>query len=128
MHNRPLGLSDAPERARTLLQQLGERAADLAPADIPFLLGELARVDALLRLRLGSEGVGGARRSEERGDRMISASQAAVLTGMSKGWLYAHARAGKLPFARRMGASVRFSEQGIRSWLAEKDRRPSLEI
>ncbi len=41
-------------------------------------------------------------------------------TGMSRGWLYREARAGRLPFARRLGRRLVFDEAGLRRWL---DRR-----
>jgi predicted DNA-binding transcriptional regulator AlpA len=44
----------------------------------------------------------------------------AARTGMSTQWLYRQARAGRLPFARRLGRRLVFDEAGLRRWL---DRR-----
>lgn len=49
------------------------------------------------------------------GDRLMTAEEASRRTGMSTRWLYA--RADELPFATRIGRSVRFSEQGLEKWL-----------
>jgi excisionase family DNA binding protein len=43
-------------------------------------------------------------------------------TGMSKGWLYREARAGRLPFAKRHGRAVRFDAAGLDRWLARRPR------
>ena len=43
-------------------------------------------------------------------------------TGMSRGWLYRQARAGKLPFAQRHGRAVRFDAAGLNRWLARRPR------
>jgi len=45
---------------------------------------------------------------------------ACASTGMSRGWLYREARAGRLPFARRLGRRLAFDEAGLQRWL---DRR-----
>jgi predicted DNA-binding transcriptional regulator AlpA len=41
-------------------------------------------------------------------------------TGMSKDWLYREARAGRLPFARRLGRRVVFDEAGLTRWLERR--------
>jgi predicted DNA-binding transcriptional regulator AlpA len=41
-------------------------------------------------------------------------------TGMSKDWLYREARAGRLPFARRLGRRVVFDEAGCKCWLERR--------
>jgi predicted DNA-binding transcriptional regulator AlpA len=41
-------------------------------------------------------------------------------TGMSKDWLYREARAGRLPFARRLGRRVVFDETGLTRWLERR--------
>jgi predicted DNA-binding transcriptional regulator AlpA len=45
-------------------------------------------------------------------------------TGMSKDWLYREARAGRLPFARRLGRRVVFDETGLVRWLDRRAGRP----
>jgi excisionase family DNA binding protein len=39
---------------------------------------------------------------------------------MSRDWLYREARAGRLPFARRLGRRVVFDEAGLDRWLARR--------
>ena len=51
-------------------------------------------------------------------DRMLSITEAAARTGMSKSWLYRHNPT--LPFARKIGRKVVFSEQGLTRWLARR--------
>ncbi|MBI4487616.1 MAG: hypothetical protein HY694_00900 [Deltaproteobacteria bacterium] len=52
-------------------------------------------------------------------DRLLDAEQAGQLLGMSRYWLYRHAR--KLPFARKLGPkNLRFSYQGIQKYLATR--------
>jgi len=51
-------------------------------------------------------------------DRWLDMEETGNLLGYSKSWLYRHASA--LPFARKVGAEWRFSEQRIQKWLAGK--------
>jgi excisionase family DNA binding protein len=44
-------------------------------------------------------------------------------TGMSKPWLYREARAGRLPFARRLGRRFSFEEAGLARWLEKRRAR-----
>ena len=49
-------------------------------------------------------------------DRLLTATEAAALLGVTPRWLYRHAR--RLPFARRLSRKVlRFSEVGVRRYL-----------
>jgi predicted DNA-binding transcriptional regulator AlpA len=53
-------------------------------------------------------------------DRLLTAEEAAQMLGAPPAWLRRHPR---LPFVRKLGhRTVRFSEAGIRRWLAA--RRP----
>jgi predicted DNA-binding transcriptional regulator AlpA len=52
--------------------------------------------------------------------RGLAVGVASERSGMSKDWLYREARAGRLPFARRLGRRVVFDEAGLTRWL---DRR-----
>jgi predicted DNA-binding transcriptional regulator AlpA len=52
-------------------------------------------------------------------DALLIASEAAALMNVKPRWLYRHAA--KLPFTRRINRkTLRFSEAGIRRWLATK--------
>jgi predicted DNA-binding transcriptional regulator AlpA len=44
-------------------------------------------------------------------------------TGMSRGWLYREARAGHLPFARRIGRRLVFDDAGLTRWLEKRRTR-----
>jgi predicted DNA-binding transcriptional regulator AlpA len=44
-------------------------------------------------------------------------------TDMSKPWLYREARAGRLPFARRLGRRIVFDEAGLTRWLERRRTR-----
>jgi excisionase family DNA binding protein len=57
-------------------------------------------------------------------DRMLTAEQAAELMACSSDWLYRRAK--KLPFVRRVGRMLRFSEKGIIAYLEAK--KPSKSI
>lgn len=55
--------------------------------------------------------------------RLLDADAAAERLGMSKVWLYRNAA--RLPFARKVGRSLRFDAAGIDRWVA---RRTPLQI
>jgi predicted DNA-binding transcriptional regulator AlpA len=56
-------------------------------------------------------------------DRLLTAEEAAAILGQSVKWLYRHAA--KLPFTRRMSRkNIRFSQRGLRLWLAAKKPLP----
>ncbi|MBI1799986.1 MAG: helix-turn-helix domain-containing protein [Candidatus Eisenbacteria bacterium] len=93
--------------------------AELPREEAVSALVRLAGVQAALAARVNEPD----RRNEEPriGCRLLSATEAAIRLGMSKRWLYAAARAGKLPFARRLStAAVRFDERGLERWLEQR--------
>jgi predicted DNA-binding transcriptional regulator AlpA len=52
-------------------------------------------------------------------DTLLTAKEAAALMNVTPRWLYRHAA--KLPFSRRIGRkNLRFSEAGLRRWIAAK--------
>jgi predicted DNA-binding transcriptional regulator AlpA len=54
-------------------------------------------------------------------EKLLSAQQAAEILGVNIQWLYRHAH--QLPFARRISRkNLRFSEPGLRRWIAAKKR------
>src|SRR5436309_7258869 len=81
--------------------------AEALPAVIAHLAALQARVAARLATGIPTNGGGG--------DRMVGIEDAAARTGMSKSWLYRHHHA--LPFAKRIGRKVVFSEAGLTRWL-----------
>ena len=81
---------------------------------IPAAIGELEKAKAILWARLAVSGGNGT----GPGDHMLDIDEAAARTGMSKAWLYRHH--GTLPFAKKIGRKVVFSEQGLGRWLARR--------
>lgn len=51
-------------------------------------------------------------------DRLLSAEVVAERMGVSKRYLYSHANT--LPFTKRLGRTIRFSEKGLERWLNHK--------
>ena len=49
---------------------------------------------------------------------MLTAEQVAERLSCSLKWVYRRAKT--LPFARRIGSSLRFSEQGLQKWIARQ--------
>jgi excisionase family DNA binding protein len=53
----------------------------------------------------------------------LDISEVAKRIGMSKPWIYREARAGRLPFARRLGRRIKFEEAGLTRWLEKRRAR-----
>ena len=70
-----------------------------------------AVIEDLAKLELSENG-------GERPDRMLAAADVARALGVSRRWVYSKAKA--LPFARRYGGALRFSERGLERWLARR--------
>lgn len=105
-----------------LIQRLLEnRVLDEIPrSEIPLVLGQLETAKARLFTRLvGCAGDPEARPAEAQQDKLIDATQAGEILGVTPRWLYRHARS--LPFARRLSRKVlRFSVAGLRKWQATR--------
>jgi predicted DNA-binding transcriptional regulator AlpA len=83
----------------------------MLPEALRAELKQLVR-EALLELHEPNAG-----RSEL--DRLLTAEEAAAMLGVTVRWLYRHAA--KLPFTRRISRkNLRFSERGLRNWIAAK--------
>jgi excisionase family DNA binding protein len=52
---------------------------------------------------------------------LIAAEEVADLLGMSRDWVYAEVRAGRIPHIR-LGRYVRFRRESIEAWLLEAER------
>lgn len=95
------------------------RLDDLPTEQIPALLTELAAASLQLAARLlaGSNGV------EAQADtaKLLTVAEAAERTGMSRDYLYRHAD--NLPFAVRVGRSLRFSQAGLEKWIRSRSGR-----
>ena len=92
--------------------------AAVPESELPNLVGEFARVQAVLILRLSApaNGVRPPAPDIQPKSHLIDATAAAKLLGTKVRWLYD--RADDLPFTRRLGPrTLRFDEAGIRRWL-----------
>jgi predicted DNA-binding transcriptional regulator AlpA len=91
------------------------------PAEkIPAVLSQLAAAQSMLAARLIANGNGKPPAPEP--ERFLEAEEAARRCGFSTDWLYAQARADKLPFAVRFGRAWRFSRLGLEDWLKRRSR------
>lgn len=85
------------------------------PAEqLPELLGELEVVRATAMMRLTSPPV------VNQHDSLLSIEDAANRLGMSVKWLYANHP--ELPFARKQGKRILFSERGIDQYISRGRR------
>ena len=85
---------------------------------LPALIVELASLQqqAAMRLRTAPPPASATPMSS----RALAIEEVMQRTGMSKGWLYREARAGRLPFARHLGRRVVFDEAGLGRWLERR--------
>jgi predicted DNA-binding transcriptional regulator AlpA len=97
------------------------RAAEVPSEQVPRLLCQLAALQTVLAARLATV-PGAVPRTDDGqgGDRLLTAREVHARTTLSVAWVYRHADA--LPFCRRVGRKVLFSEAGLTTWLAT--RRP----
>ena len=52
---------------------------------------------------------------------LLTAEQVAAMLGVSKDWIYAEVRAGRIPHVR-LGRNVRFRATSIEEWIADLER------
>jgi excisionase family DNA binding protein len=91
------------------------RVADIDPAAIPALVGELEALKARLWVRLQAPAAVVAPSRNGDPDHLLTAKEAGSRLGVDKRWLYRHAD--ELPFTRRLtGGTVRFSARGLERW------------
>jgi len=109
--------AEQPNLARLLADPA--RIPEVPAAELPAILAELERVKALLWARLVA-GNGGGHETRGKEDRMLDVTAAAERSGMSKAWLYQNHQG--LPFAKKVGRKVLFSEAGLTRWLASRPR------
>src|SRR5690348_513944 len=94
-----------------------ERAIQVAsPSEVPALVGDLERLRALGWARLTAPRPAADRNGH--GDRLLTAYEVRARTTLSVAWLYRHSDV--LPFTRRVGRKVLFSEAALTKWLAAK--------
>ena len=105
------------EPAPTLAALPPVAAVDALPQEaLPGFVTRLSALMAAAGARLAASAGNGACQA----DRMLSVAEAAARTGMSHSWLYRHHSA--LPFAKRIGRKVVFSEAGLTRWLGTRPR------
>jgi predicted DNA-binding transcriptional regulator AlpA len=106
-----------------MTREVGRWRADLeglvvgvAEAELPDLVGELARAQALARLRLSENGhaQAPARREPRPLDRYLDAAEISDRLSMSTDWVYRHAD--ELG-AVKLGGAVRFPERAVIRYL-----------
>ena len=96
------------------LHALADKVEDL---DVAEVLGQLEA----LRFRLWTTATNHAAAPAPAGSsRGLAVGVVVERTGVSKDWLYREARAGRLPFARRLGRRVVFDEAGLTRWLERR--------
>ncbi len=112
------------DRATLLAALLTEpsRAAQVTREEAGALLAKLGTLQAALLTVMSRPSVAVHREAERPSEgRMLDVDEAAALLGVSRRWLYRHSKT--LPFTRPISRKiVRYSETGIRKWLAT--RRP----
>jgi len=78
----------------------------------------LEQIRQIVREEIGAAFQNGTAHTPEK-DRLLTPKEAAEILGQNTKWLYRHAA--RLPFARRLSRkSLRFSEKGLRRWLATR--------
>lgn len=97
-----------------------ERVAREAPLEaLSELSGALARVGALVSLRLATEPLRDLKEALQAGaraERLLTVQEAAQRLGLTEDWLYRNH--GRLPFALKVGEqTLRFSESGLERWI-----------
>ena len=99
-----------------------ERVVDVPLSAVPSLMAHAAALQAALAARLADIAIHceePARAHPPEAERLLTPPDAAALLGVTVTWLYRHA--GRLPFARRLSRkALRFSEAGLRRWLAAR--------
>lgn len=124
--NRVLALAGTPAAVPTLdeLAANPERASTLPPAALQSLLCRCATLQSALLGALLSAAAETNRHAAEEPDSLIDVEAATQRLGVSRDWLYHHAR--QLPFTVRQGRLLRFSSRGISRYIhARQGRLPA---
>jgi predicted DNA-binding transcriptional regulator AlpA len=99
---------------RVELENAMMAARNLAPDELPRLLGELETVRAVAWSRLTAPA---APANQQSRAELLDVDEAAARLGMSASYLYRNH--GRFAFSRRVGRSLRFSAEGIDSYIQE---------
>jgi excisionase family DNA binding protein len=96
-------------------------ALDAVPLEeVPEAIGALEAAKARLWARLV---VGQEHPASRAPSVALDIDEVVRRTGMSRPWLYREARAGRLPFARKLGRRFTFDEAGLTRWLEKRRAR-----
>ena len=96
------------------LVDLERLVAEATPEQLPALVGELARLAALAQLRLRAAPTPAPAARSAAPDRNVSVEEAASRLGVSKVYIFRHAR--ELAFVRKIGRRVVCSSRGLEQW------------
>jgi hypothetical protein len=99
--------------ARYGLDTLEQTIASSPLGDLPALAGELARLQAVLTLRLAQPIV-------PIPDSVLCLREAAKLLGMTEAWLQRRANWGKVGGYRDADSRIKFSRATLEAWLRAK--------
>lgn len=102
------------------LAELKEEIGDLAPEQIPAVLGELEELKAKAWAQLLTPN-GRSRSGIQAPDELVNVQEAARRLELSPDYLYRHAS--QLPFTVRIGRRLRFSAQGIERFIRLRQGR-----
>ena len=96
---------------------------DARPESLPTWVGACAEAQAfaLARLVQKQAGIDAGTPVTPGANGNLSASEAAKRLGVSRDFLYKGARAGRLPFAKRIGSRILFDPAGLERW--DRQRR-----
>ncbi|MBI3782617.1 MAG: hypothetical protein HY270_04375 [Deltaproteobacteria bacterium] len=111
---RVLTLSGAPAAVPTLDELATDpaRATGLPRAAVQVLLHRCVAAQTVL---LGALAASEPNKTEAEPDRLLDVATSAARLGVSRDWLYHHAR--ELPFTVRNGRLLRFSSRGIDGYI-----------
>jgi predicted DNA-binding transcriptional regulator AlpA len=111
------------ERLVNLLR-LPEQVTAVERGEVPGLLAELEALRAHLWTQLLTADARPDAGKREP-DRLLTPKETAAVLGVPVRWLYRHYH--QLPFARRLSRKLlRFSEIGVRTWIAQQHGRQGL--
>jgi predicted DNA-binding transcriptional regulator AlpA len=104
---------DAAAEMRDELRPALLAAKSLPVEELPRLLGQLREVEATALARLSAPAP-----QQAKLDALLDINEASARLGVSSSYLYRHAR--NFSFARRVGRALRFSSNGIESYIRSR--------
>ncbi len=106
-----------------LLLELERVLAALSPEEIPRLVGDLEKLQAVAYARLTAAAVNDQPRRPGGGahDELLDVEEAAHRLSLSTDWLYRKAK--ELPFTVRLGRGLSFSARGIDRYIQQRQGR-----